>query len=318
MSEITVLDDYQGVALTMADWSVLGPQSHVRSITEHVENPDELAARIGHCDVLVLNRERTRLTAQLLDRCPGLKLVVTFGMRNPVIDVAAAKARGITVCGTSMLGYPTVELTWAMITAMARDIPGAAAALRDGYWQSGPLGADLNGQTLGVAGFGRIGRAVARVGVAFGMDVLVHSRSVTEQDAAEIGAAAARKDELIERCDVLTLHMPLTPATRGFIGAAELAACKPTLRLVNTSRGPIIDKAAVIEALTSQRIAGLATDVFDTEPLPADDPLLQAPNTLLTPHLGYVTEKNYRQAFSAAVEDIAAWQQGSPVREIGV
>jgi len=318
MSEITVLDDYQGVALAMADWSVLGPQSHVRSITEHIENADELAARIGRSDVLVLNRERTPLTAELLDRCPGLKLVITFGMRNPVIDVAAAKARGITVCGTRMLGYPTVELTWAMITAMARDIPGATAALRDGCWQSGPLGLDLNGQTLGVAGFGRIGRAVARVGVAFGMDVLVHSRSVTQQEAAEIGAAAARKDELIERCDVLTLHMPLTPATRGFIGAAELAACKPTLRLVNTSRAPIIDKAAVIEALTSQRIAGLATDVFDTEPLPAGDPLLKAPNTLLTPHLGYVTEKNYRQAFTAAVEDIAAWQQGSPIREIGV
>jgi phosphoglycerate dehydrogenase-like enzyme len=316
MSEITVLDDYQGVALTVADWSVLGAESRVRSVTEHIDDPAELAVRIGDADVLVVNRERTEVTAELLDRCPGLRLIVTLGMRNPVIDVAAAKARGVTVCGTRMLGYPTAELTWALITAMARDITGSAAALRDGYWQAGPLGADLNGQALGVAGFGRIGQAVARVGVAFGMDVLVHSRSVTQEDAAAIGATAVGKDELISRSDVLTLHVPLTPATGGFVGARELAACKPSLLLVNTSRGPIIDKAAVVEALLGGRIAGLGMDVFDTEPLPAGDPLLKAPNVLLTPHLGYVTEKNYRQAFAGVVEDIAAWQQGSPVREI--
>jgi phosphoglycerate dehydrogenase-like enzyme len=316
MTDITVLDDYQNVALSVADWSILGLESHVRSITERVNDPVELAARIGASDVLVLNRERTAVTAELLDRCSRLKLIVTLGMRNPVIDLAAARARDITVCGTRMLGYPTAELTWALITAMARDITGSAGALRDGYWQSGPLGVDLNGQALGVAGFGRIGQAVARVGVAFGMDVLVHSRSVTQEDAATIGATAVGKDELISRSDVLTLHVPLTPATRGFIGARELAACKSSLLLVNTSRGPIIDKAAVIEALLRGRIAGLGMDVFDTEPLPAGDPLLKAPNALLTPHLGYVTEKNYRQAFAGVIEDIAAWQQGSPVREI--
>ncbi len=316
MSAITILDDYQDVAATVADWSVLGEDSHVRSLTEHISDPAELAARIGDSEVLVVNRERTAVTAELLGRCPRLRLIVTLGMRNPAIDVAAARARGVTVCGTRMLGYPTAELTWGLITALARDIPGAAAALRDGCWQSGPLGADLDGQTLGVAGFGRIGRTVARVGVAFGMSVLVHSRSVTDEAAAAIGATAAGKEELVRRSDVLTVHVPLTPATRGFIGARELASCKPALRLVNTSRGPVIDKAAVIEALTSGRIAALAMDVFDEEPLPPDDPLLKAPNTLLTPHLGYVTEKNYRQAFAAVIEDIAAWRRGAPVREI--
>jgi phosphoglycerate dehydrogenase-like enzyme len=316
MTEITILDDYQGVALAVADWSVLGEDSHVRPIAEHIGDPAGLAARIGDCDVLVVNRERTPVTAEVLRRCPRLKLIVTLGMRNPVIDMAAAKASGVTVCGTTMLGYPTAELTWALITAMARDIPAATAALRDGYWQSGPLGTDLDGQTLGVAGFGRIGKIVARVGVAFGMSVLVHSRSVTQEQAAAIGATVASKEELVRRSDVLTLHVPLTPATRGFIGAGELAACKPTLRLVNTSRGPVVDEAAVIEALSSGRIAGLAMDVFDEEPLPPDHPLLKAPNTVLTPHLGYVTEKNYRQAFTAVIEDILAWRQGAPIREI--
>lgn len=316
MSEIIILDDYQDVALTVADWGVLEADSQVRSITEHISDPVELTARIGKAEVLVVNRERTAITAEILSNCPKLKLIVTLGMRNPVIDIAAAKAGGITVCGTRMLGYPTAELTWALITAMARGIPAATARLRDGYWQSGPLGADLDGQTLGVVGFGRIGKVVARVGVAFGMSVLVHSRSVVQEDASSIGATAASKEELVSHSDVLTLHVPLTPATRAFIGARELEACKPTLRLVNTSRGPVIDKSAVIEALNSGRIAGLAMDVFDEEPLPPDDPLLKAPNTLLTPHLGYVTERNYRQAFAAVIEDILAWRRGAPIREI--
>lgn len=316
MSQITALDDYQSVVLNVADWSALGADSDIRSISEHIDDLDELSARIGDSDVLVLNRERTRVTAELLDRCPRLKLIVTLGMRNPVIDMAAAKAKGIIICGTKMLGYPTAELTWALITAIARNIPASAAALRDGYWQSGPLGIDLNGQTLGVAGFGRIGKAVARIGVAFEMKVVVYSRSVTQEDAAAIGATAVGKDELIGRADVLTLHLPLTPATRNFIGSSELAACKPGIRLINTSRGPIIDKGAVCEALTSGRIAGLGMDVFDEEPLPPGDPLLKAPNALLTPHLGYVTEKNYHQAFTGVIEDILAWQQGSPIRVI--
>lgn len=316
MSEIIILDDYQDVALTVADWGLLGADCHVRSITEHISDPLELAARIGGSDVLVINRERTAITAEVLRKSPNLKLIVTLGMRNPVIDMVAAKASGVMVCGTRMLGYPTAELTWALITAMARNIPAATAALRDGYWQSGPLGADLDGQTLGVVGFGRIGKIVARVGVAFGMSVLVHSRSVVQEEASSIGATVASKEELVSHSDVLTLHVPLTPATRGFIGARELEVCKPTLRLVNTSRGPVIDKSAVIEALSSGRIAGLAMDVFDEEPIPPDDPLLKAPNTLLTPHLGYVTERNYRQAFTAVIEDILAWRRGAPIREI--
>lgn len=316
MTRITVLDDYQNVALTMADWRIMGADSQVRSVTEHIGDPVELADRVGDSEVLVANRERTQITAEVLARCPQLKLLVTLGMRNPAIDMAAASAQGITVCGTKMLGYPAAELTWALILAMARDIPGSASRLRDGYWQSGPLGTDLNGRTLGVAGFGRIGRAVARIGVAFGMNVLVHTRSVTAEDAAALGGTAVGKNELVGRADVLTLHMPLTPATRGFIGAAELAASQGSLLLVNTSRGPIIDKEAVVAALADGRIAGLAVDVFDEEPLPADDPLRKAPNTLLTPHLGYVTERNYRQAFTSVIEDIVAWRQGSPIRVI--
>lgn len=316
MTAITVLDDYQGVVLNVADWSPLGPDTEIRPIREHIEDEAELAGRISDSEVLVLNRERTRVSGGLLAKCPALKLLVTLGMRNPVIDAAAAKERGVTVCGTRMLAHPPAELTWGLIIGLARAIPTSDAAVREGAWQSGPLGFDLNGATLGVAGFGRVGKAVARIGVAFGMEVLVHSRTGTPEAAADIGARAVSKDDLLGQSDVLTLHIPGGPATRGFIGAAELLACKPGVRIVNTSRGTVVDTSALVDALHSGRVAGAAVDVFDEEPLPPDSSLRSAPNLVLTPHLGYVTERNYASAFAEVIEDIVAWRSGIPIRVI--
>lgn len=316
MTTVTVLDDYQNVVLDVADWRSLGEDVRVVPVGEHIGDPAKLAPILAGSEVLVLNRERTRVTAELLENCPDLKLIVTLGMRNPVIDMDAAAARGVLVCGTKMLAHPTVELTWALITSLARGVPDANNEIRAGSWQSGPLGFDLNGATLGVAGFGRLGKAVARIGRAFGMEVIVHSRSTTQTDADEVGATAVDKQRLLAESDVLTLHLPGGPATKGFIGAAELSTCKPGLRLVNTSRGPVVEADALVAALREGRIAGAALDVYDVEPLEAGHPLLSAPNTVLTPHLGYVTDRNYRAAFGEVIEDIAAWRAGSPIREI--
>jgi phosphoglycerate dehydrogenase-like enzyme len=316
LTTVTVLDDYQGVALDVANWSALGAEVTVVPIREHIGDPAELARRLAGSDVVVLNRERTEVTAELLDGCPDLRLIITLGMRNAAVDVAAATERGIVVCGTRMLSHPTAELTWGLITSLARGIARSDGDTRAGVWQAGPLGLDLSGSILGVAGFGRLGGAVARIGVAFGMEVLVHSRSACQEEATEIGANLADKETLIARSDVLTLHLPLTAETRGFVGAAELRACKPGMLMVNTSRGPVVDTEALIAALKDGRVGGAALDVLDQEPIALDDPLLSAPNTILTPHLGYVTLGNYQTAFGDVVEDIAAWRAGSPVRVI--
>lgn len=314
--QVVILDDYQQVALDLADWASLGSDVEVQAEPTHLADPSALAGRLANAEVAVLIRERAALGADVLDQCPNLKLIVTLGMRNPVIDLAAASKRNVVVAGTPMLGYPTAELAWGLILATARDIPAADAEVRAGGWQNGFLGFDLNGATLAVAGFGRLGKAVAQIGVAFEMRVLVHSRSVTPEGAASIGAIAASKEQLIAEADVLTLHLPLTPDTRGFLGAAEFAECRPGLRLVNTSRGQIVDNDALIGALTDGRVARAALDVFDREPLPADDPIRSAPNVVLTPHLGFVTAANYRQAFGYVVENIRAWRSGSPIRAI--
>lgn len=308
---IAVLDDYQQVALAMADWSVL--DADVDVYTDHVADPDELVRRLTPYDVVVLMRERTPLPAEVIAALPVLRLVVTTGRRNTAVDVEAARARGITVCGTDSLATAPAELTWALVLGLYRHLVVEDGNMRDGGWQT-TLGRDLAGHTLGVVGLGRIGSQVARVGQAFGMDVLAWSRSLTPDRAAAAGARAVDLDTLLAESDVVTVHLVLAEATRHLIGRRELALMRPDAVLVNTSRAGIVDTDALLEALAAGRIGGAGLDVYDEEPLPADHPLRTSPRTLLTPHVGYVTEDVYRIFFTGVVEDIAAFVQGAPVR----
>ncbi|HEV7649012.1 MAG TPA: D-2-hydroxyacid dehydrogenase family protein [Actinophytocola sp.] len=315
--KVAVLDDYQHVALSYPYWATLPAGVSVVPFHEHVP-PADLPALLEPFDVVVAMRERTPLPGSLLAALPRLRLIVTAGMGNASIDLAAARARGITVCGTASAGSSTVELTWALLLALVRGIPAADASLRAGRWQAGSLpGADLAGATLGVIGLGRLGSQVAAVARAFGMRVVAWSANLTAGRAAECGAEPVTLTELLSTSDIVTVHMRLSGRTRGLLGAPELASMKPTAYLVNTSRGPIVDQRALIGALTEGRLAGAGLDVYDLEPLPADHPLLSAPNTVLTPHLGYVSRRTFDVFFRDMVADIAAFHAGEPVRVIG-
>ncbi|WP_328742345.1 D-2-hydroxyacid dehydrogenase family protein [Streptomyces caniferus] len=313
-----VLDDYQGVALSMADWSALADAVDVRTLRQPFRSEDEVVAAIGDCEIVVAMRERTPFPASLLARLPRLRLLITSGMRNAAIDLEAAARHGVTVCGTASNTEPTVELTWALILGLARNVVTENTALRDGGpWQS-TLGADLHGRTLGLLGLGKIGSRVARIGQAFGMNVTAWSRNLTAERAAEVGVqAAATKDELLETSDFVSVHLVLGDRTRGLLGADELRRMRPTGYLVNTSRAAIVDQSALLRALRENWIAGAGLDVFDQEPLPADHPLRTLPNVLALPHLGYVTRRNYEGYFQQAVEDITAFLAGAPVRQLG-
>jgi phosphoglycerate dehydrogenase-like enzyme len=315
LRRIAILDDYQGVALKMGPWDRLPRDIKLEVFRDTIAEEDALVRRLEPFDALVIMRERTPFPASLVARLPNLRLLVTTGERNKAIDLAACAARGITVCGTRSEGPPTAELTWGLILSFCRRIPDEHRAMREGRWQS-TLGLGLAGKTLGVIGLGRLGQRVARVGQAFGMRVLAWSTNLTPEAATAAGAQYATKQELLRESDVITLHLVLGDRSRGIIGAGDLALMKPTALLVNTSRGPLVEEAALIEALRAGRIAGAALDVYDQEPLPANHPLRSLPNTVLTPHLGYVTEENYRGFFTQAVEDIEAYLAGSPVREL--
>ena len=309
---VAILDDYQGVALGAAPWDDLGADEVV-AFDDHLADDDALVERLAPFDVVVAMRERTPFGRARLERLPALRLLVTTGMRNASIDMAAAADLGIVVTGTGGVSAATAELTWALILALARHLPTEDRSMREDGWQR-TVGIDLAGRTLGVIGLGRQGAPVARIGGAFGMRVLAWSRHLTPDRAAEHGAEAVARDELLAEADVVTVHLPLGAGTRGLIGAAELARMKSTALLVNTSRGPIVDEDALLAALHDGTIAGAALDVFDVEPLPAGHPLRSAPNTILTPHIGYVTEATYGVFYREAAEDIAAWQRGEPVR----
>jgi phosphoglycerate dehydrogenase-like enzyme len=310
-----VLDDYEGVALRVADWSPVLERVDVDVFSEHIDDEDELARRLAPYDIVVLMRERTPMPASLLERLPNLRLLASTGRKNASIDVVAARDRGITVCGTDSPSSAPGELTWALILGLARNLVVEAERMRRGGWQSS-LGADLAGRTLGVIGLGRIGTQVAAVGNAFGMDVLAWSENLTVERAAEVGVRAVPLDRLLAEADVVTVHQVLSKRTRGLLGARELALMKPTALLVNTSRAPIVDTAALLAALEEGRIGGAGLDVFDEEPLPADHPLRTAPRTLLTPHIGYVTEEVFRTYYQGVVEDITAFLDGSPIRTL--
>jgi phosphoglycerate dehydrogenase-like enzyme len=313
MTRVAILDDYQGVARRMADWASLPAGTEVVVFADHLGETGAVAARLADFDAVVAMRERTAFPRVLLERLPKLKLLVTTGMRNASIDVAAAIGRGITVCGTSGLPYPTAELTWGLILGLFRRIPTEDRATREGRWQVS-CGLGLNGKTLGVIGLGGLGSRVAKIGRAFEMDVIAWSQNLTAARATEVGATLVTKDELLARSDVVSIHLVLGDRTRGLLGARELARMKPTAYLVNTSRGPIVDEAALVEAVRKGTIAGAGLDVYDEEPLPLDHPLRNLPNTVITPHLGYVTEEGYKIFYGHALDDVKGWLAGQPVR----
>ena len=313
MTRVAILDDYQQVARQIVDWAAALPGVEVTAFADHLVDEDAVAARLADFDVVVAMRERTPFRRPLLARLPRLRLLVTTGMRNAAIDLAAADELGITVCGTAGSGSSTVELTWALILALVRHVPAEDASIRAGGWQR-TVGTDLAGATLGVLGLGNLGRRVAAIGLAFGMDVIAWSQNLTAEAAAAAGARRVEREELFRLADVLTIHLVLSDRTRGLVGAAELGLMKPTAYLVNTSRGPIVDEAALVEHLLAGRIAGAALDVYGVEPLPAGDPLRTLPRSVLTPHLGYVSERTYRTFYGEAAEDIAAFLAGRPVR----
>lgn len=313
---VAVLDDYQQVALTSADWSPLHGRAEVTVFTDHLTDPGALASRLTPFEVVVAMRERTPFPAALLQRLPALRLLVTTGMANASIDLAEAARLGVAVCGTGGSAAAAPELTWALLMALARHVPAEDARVRAGGWQQ-TVGCELAGRTLGLLGLGRIGERVAGYGRAFGMEVIAWSQHLTPERASACGARLVPKPELFARAGVVSIHLRLSGRTAGLVGAAELALLGRNGYLINTSRGPIVDEAALIAALRGNIIAGAGLDVFDAEPLPPGHPLRSLPNTVLTPHLGYVTAESYRVFYRDAVADIAAWLDGSPVRVLG-
>jgi phosphoglycerate dehydrogenase-like enzyme len=312
---LSILDDYQGVALEMADWSPL--EGRVEIVVERKPFADEDAAAraLAGSEIVAAMRERTPFPRSLVERLPNLKLLNTTGMRNAAFDLAALRDRGVMVCGTQGGGLDTAELTWGLILGAARRIAADHRSMREGLWQT-RIGNRLEGKTLGVLGLGRLGSAVARVGLAFDMKVIAWSPNLTAERAAAVGVERVDKEALLRQSDVLSVHMVLSPRSRGLVGRNDIALMKETAILVNTSRGPIVDVYAVIEALEAGRLGYAAFDVYDREPLPADHPLRRTPNVLLTPHIGYVTEENYRSSYPQIVENVVAFLDGHPVRVI--
>ena len=315
MPRVAILDDYQNVAMKMADWSSLPSDVSAEAFSDHLADEDALARRLAPFEIVVAMRERSPFPRSLFGRLPNLKLLVTTGMRNAAIDLDAAADFGVVVCGTNGLAQPTAELTWGLILALARRIPVEDAATKRGAWQVS-VGEGVHGKTLGVMGLGRLGSQVARAGRAFGMNVIAWSQNLTAERSADCGAALVSKDELLAESDFLTLHLILSRRTRGLVGERELAMMKPSAYLINTSRGPIVDESALIAALRARSIAGAGLDVFDIEPLPTDHPLRSLPNTVITPHMGYVTAETYRVFYGDAVEDIRAFLEGKPIRTL--
>src|ERR1700734_3451215 len=308
--KIAVLDDYQNVALESADWSVLRDRADITVFQNHLADPDAVVERLLPFDVVCVMRERTPLRRQVIERLPKLKLIASTAMRNASIDADAAAERGIAIVHTSYSSSPTVELTWALILAGARHIVSENASLRAGGWQRS-VGDDLADKTLGILGLGSIGSQVAKVALAFGMNVIAWSQNLTLQAAAAAVARLVSKEELLRDADVVSIHLVLSGRTRGLIGAAEIQLMKPTARLVNTSRGPIIVESALIEALANGRIAGAAIDVFDVEPLPPEHPYRRLDRVLATPHIGYVSRGLYERFYRDTVANIVAWLDAS-------
>jgi phosphoglycerate dehydrogenase-like enzyme len=303
---VAVLDDYQGVAMSIVDWSKVSDRANIAVFKDHLADQNAVAERLAPFDVVCIMRERTPMPAALLRRLPNLKLIASTGSRNASIDLAVAAERGISIAHTGYTSAPTIELTWALILASARHISSEAASVRGGGWQH-TLGDDLAERTLGILGLGNVGSGVAKVGLAFGMNVIAWSKNLTSDVATAAGARLVSKEELLRTADVISIHMVLSARTVGLIGAAEFALMKPSARLINTSRGPLVVEAALLNALSNRRIAGAAIDVYDVEPLPQDHPYRRTESLLATPHIGYVTRGLYERFYRDSVESISAW-----------
>jgi phosphoglycerate dehydrogenase-like enzyme len=308
--KVAVLDDYQNVALQLADWSAARRHAEITVFNDHLADPAAVVERLRPFDVVCVMRERTPLTREILSQLPRLKLIASTGQRNASIDMEAAAERGIMVTATGYDSTPTIEFAWSLILASMRGVDREAASLKAGRWQTG-LGSNLRGKSLGVVGLGNIGREVARIGLAFGMKVIAWSQNLTEEKASAAGVTLVDKQTLFREADIVTVHLVLSSRTKGLIGAPEFALMKPTARLVNTSRGPIVDESSLIAALQARRIAGAAVDVFETEPLPADHPFRKLDNVLATPHVGYVTADLYRTFYGDAAANIANWLEAN-------
>jgi phosphoglycerate dehydrogenase-like enzyme len=300
------LDDYQNVARTMADWSILDGRAAITVFNDHLADADAVVARLQPFEIVCVMRERTPMTRDIIERLPNLRLIASTATVNASIDLAAAAERGVQLVHTGYSSAPTVELTWALILADARHLVVETTAVRAGGWQQS-VGEDLNGRTLGLLGLGNIGSAVARIGKAFGMNLIAWSQNLTAERAAAVDAVLVPKEKLFQQADVITIHLVLSRRTRGLVGAPELRLMKRTARLVNTSRGPIVDEAALVDVLRKGEIAGAAIDVFDQEPLPSNHPFRQLPNVLATPHIGYVSRGLYQRFYQDTVENIREW-----------
>lgn len=317
MQRCAILDDYQNVALSMADWNQIASEVDITVFNDHITDRADQIAALRDFDIIVAMRERTPFDAALIAALPKLRLLVTTGARNASIDLAACAAHGVTVSSTGGVAGATAELAWALILALTRNIPAEVGDFKAGAKWQPRLSGDLVGKRFGVIGLGRLGGRVARVGVAFDMDVVAWSRSLTADEAAAAGATLAPSlDDLLRTSDFVSIHVPLNDSSRGMIGARELGLMKPTAFLVNTSRGPIVDEDALVDALESERLAGAAVDVFEVEPLPADHRLRKVERLIATPHIGFVTRATYEVFFREAIEDIAAWLQGTPIRTL--
>ena len=310
---VAILDDYQHVAATFGDWDRLRERVDVTVFSDHLVDEGALVARLAPFAVLVLMRERTRFPRSVLERLPNLQLIATSGMWNAAVDLHACEEGGIIVSGTQSGGGGTAQLTMALLLALAQQITVVDRDVREGRWQTG-VGEELAGKTLGLLGLGRIGAKVARLTQAFDMRTIAWSANLTNERAAASGAERVERDELFERSDFVSVHLVLSGRTRGLIGAREFELMKPSAYLINTSRGPIVDESALIDALEGRRIAGAGLDVFQVEPLPLDHPLRRLPNTVLTPHIGYVSRESYVVYYTQMREDVEAWLDGSPIR----
>jgi len=317
--KLAILDDYQEVALELADWTGLGDGVEITVYNDHLADEDAVAARLAPFDVLCIMRERTRFPRSLLERLPNLKLIVTSAHRNAAIDLKATAERGITVCGTDGTADSTVEMIWTLIQAVSRDLVRADHTARAGRWQAGLRpGLDLKGSTIGLIGLGRLGARIAAIARFFGMRVLAWSENLTAERAAECGAELVPLEALMQQSDLVSVHLVLSKRTRGLIGARELGLMRPDALFVNTARGPIVDEAALVAALREQRIAGAALDVFDQEPLPPDHPLLALDNVIISPHMAYVTGNTYRMFYEGMVEAVQAWRDGEPIKVLSL
>jgi len=310
---LAILDDYHSVSLDVADWTVVAEKADIHVFTSHLGDEDHVAAALAPFEILVAMRERTSFPNSLLHRLPKLRLLVTTGQRNLAIDMAAARECGVDVCGTTLLGYPAFEHTWALILSLMKQIPLENDAMHRGEWQVS-FADGLRGKTLGVLGLGKLGAEVAKIGLAFQMEVMAWSENLTAARARDCGVRQVSKNDLLSLSDVLTIHLVLSARTRGLIGTEELQLMKSSAYLVNTSRGPIVDETALIDALTRKSIRGAALDVYDTEPLPSDHPIRKLDNAVLTGHTGYVIRDNFVHGYGEVVEDVLAWLAGKPLR----